>query len=59
MYKRGKYRAFPTKEQENERVDLDANLGSIPIARSTSQVVRKAEHPEYRMRYETNEKNAG
>ena len=39
MDKRGKRRAFPTKEQENERVELATNVGSIPIARSTLFVV--------------------
>ena len=38
MDKRGKCRAFPTKEQENERVELATNVGSIPIARSTLQI---------------------
>jgi len=40
MDKRGKRRAFPTKEQENERVELATNVGSIPIARSISSSVR-------------------
>ena len=35
------------------------NVGSIPIARSTSQVVRKAEHPECCVCHETNKKNTG
>jgi hypothetical protein len=36
MDKRGKDWTFLTEEQENERVELAANVGSIPIARSTS-----------------------
>ena len=43
MDKRGKCRAFPTKEQENRRVELDANAGSIPIGRSTLKVYAKQE----------------
>jgi len=38
MDKRGKHWTFLTEEQENERVELATNVGSIPIARSTSSV---------------------